>query len=85
MQRAKGMGPPGPVSATMLKYAAWRCVLADSSKIGRTATVRYATFAEVDLFITDDGVSAQQLLRLREAIKEVKVVGGAGTRSGAKN
>ena len=62
------------VSATMLKYSRWRCVLADGSKIGKAATVRYAALNEIDLFVTDASAPVHRLDRLREAIESVKVV-----------
>ena len=62
------------VSATMLRNASWRCVLADSDKIERTAPVRYAELSEIDLLITDDGIDPNDLSRLREVVKEVQVV-----------
>lgn len=62
------------VSATMLKYSRWRCVLADGSKIGKTATVRYAALNDVDLLVTDDSAPAHRLDRLRESVNNIKVV-----------
>lgn len=70
------------VSATMLRNSAWQCVLADANKIGRNATVRYATFEKVDLLITDDSAPPAELDRLREMIKKVHVVRLGAKRTG---
>ncbi|GMU20944.1 MAG: DeoR family transcriptional regulator [Phycisphaerae bacterium] len=71
------------VSATMLRNAAWRCVMADGSKIGRQATVRYAQFEEIDLLVIDDATPAEALQALREQVKQMEVVHvGAGRSKG---
>jgi DeoR/GlpR family transcriptional regulator of sugar metabolism len=71
------------ISATMLRNAEWRCLLADSSKIGHPAPVRYATFSELDEVITDDEVPPDVLSRLKDRIKEVHAVKLAGKQSAA--
>jgi len=48
-------------------------VLADSSKIGVERTVRFATLAEVDTLITDDGISRADRSALEKAGLEVVV------------
>jgi DeoR/GlpR family transcriptional regulator of sugar metabolism len=62
------------VSATMLRHADWTCLVADSSKIGTHATVRYAMPGEIDLLVTDDGADRQTLDELEQAFREVTVV-----------
>ena len=62
------------VSATMLRYAAWRCVLVDGSKIGKHAPVQYADFDPINLLITDDSAPAAALTRLRDNIEKIHVV-----------
>jgi DeoR family fructose operon transcriptional repressor len=66
------------VSATMLKNSEWRCVLADSSKIGSSAPVRYAGPDEIDLLITDGKVDQASLEELRSGMREVQVVSSEG-------
>ena len=58
----------------MLRYAAWRCVLVDGSKIGKHATVRYADLDEIDLLITDTSASENLLEELRGQVKRLHVV-----------
>lgn len=62
------------VSATMLKHASWRCVVADSSKLDHAAPVRYATLDQIDLLVIEEGVDPQKLARLREVVRAVEVV-----------
>ncbi len=62
------------VSATMLRYAAWHCILADASKIGKHAPVRYAALDQINLLVIDDAVPAAELARLRENVESVHVV-----------
>jgi len=62
------------VSATMVRHADWSCVLADGSKIGKHATVRYASFSEIDLVVTDDSAPPDALAELRKAHRAVEVV-----------
>jgi DeoR/GlpR family transcriptional regulator of sugar metabolism len=62
------------VSAGMLRYSAWKCVLADGSKIGKQAPVRYAGLDDIDLLVTDGSAPAAELTRLREEVKRVQVV-----------
>jgi DeoR/GlpR family transcriptional regulator of sugar metabolism len=58
----------------MLKYSRWQCVLADGSKIGKAATVRYAALNEVDLLVTDDSAATEKLEKLKDAVPSVEVV-----------
>ena len=48
-------------------------VLADSSKIGREHTVRFAALEDVDVLVTDDGISDKDADRLREHHVELVV------------
>lgn len=48
-------------------------VLADATKIGLEATVRFAGLAEVDVLVTDDGIAADQRADLADADVEVVV------------
>jgi DeoR/GlpR family transcriptional regulator of sugar metabolism len=62
------------VSSTMLRNAAWVCVLSDGSKINRQAPVRYATLDEVDLLVTDASTPREALEELTTTIREIQVV-----------
>jgi DeoR/GlpR family transcriptional regulator of sugar metabolism len=62
------------VSATMLKYASWRCVLADGTKVGRHAPVHYADLRDIDLLVCDDTAPSTDLARIREHVKRIEVV-----------
>ncbi|MEZ5097523.1 MAG: DeoR/GlpR family DNA-binding transcription regulator [Nocardioides sp.] len=48
-------------------------VLADSSKIGQERTVRFAELADVDVFVTDSGITPAQTAELEQAGLEVVV------------
>lgn len=48
-------------------------VLADSSKVGREHTVRFAELAEVDVVVTDDGVAERDVKALEDRGVEVLV------------
>lgn len=62
------------VSATMLKYAAWRCILADGNKFEQQAPVRYAGVDEIDLIVTDNSAPSEQLEQLRQSARAIEVV-----------
>jgi len=62
------------VSATMVRHADWSCVVADGSKTGQHATVRYATLSDIDLLVTDESVPAEVLDELKRARLAVEVV-----------
>jgi DeoR/GlpR family transcriptional regulator of sugar metabolism len=62
------------VSSGMAEQADWVCILADASKIGQHATVRYAGLDEVDLLVTDDSVAPDHLAALRKSIQDILVV-----------
>ncbi|MGB0101589.1 MAG: DeoR/GlpR family DNA-binding transcription regulator, partial [Nocardioides sp.] len=47
--------------------------LADSSKIGAEAAVRFATLAQVDVLVTDDGIEATERKELEGAGPEVVI------------
>jgi len=61
------------VSSTMLRNASWRCVLADGSKIGKTAPVRYAALEDVELLVTDDSASEDNLTAIQRVLPELHV------------
>lgn len=61
------------VSATMLRFAAWKCVMVDGSKIGKPAPVQYAGLDEVDLLVTDDSAPEHAIQLLRESMARVEV------------
>jgi DeoR family fructose operon transcriptional repressor len=48
-------------------------VLADASKIGTESTLRFASLEEIDVLVTDDGISATELRELTRAGLEVVV------------
>jgi DeoR family fructose operon transcriptional repressor len=48
-------------------------VLADSTKLGAESTVRFATLADVDIVITDNGADDQDVMSLRDAGVEIVV------------
>ncbi|MCH2115706.1 MAG: DeoR/GlpR family DNA-binding transcription regulator [Pirellulales bacterium] len=83
-QGTDGIGADGAIYTNDLKMAhvdqkirhqAERCyVLADSSKIGKTALARYTTIKNVDALITDDGAQEIHLTRFRENDGHVTVV-----------
>jgi DeoR/GlpR family transcriptional regulator of sugar metabolism len=54
--------------------AAQTIVLADHSKIGKATFARLCRLAEVDLLITDDGLTPERLATLQEANLKVRVV-----------
>ena len=60
---AHGLSTPDPSEAAakraMVRSARLVVALADSSKIGRENTVRFATLGDIDVLVTDDGISAQ--------------------------
>ena len=72
-----GLSTPDRVEAAtkaaMVKSAHRVIVLADSSKIGVERTVRFARLAEVDLLITDHGVTPTDRSALEAAGLEVVV------------
>ena len=55
------------IKSAMLTIARKTYILADSSKIGKTALVRFADIADAGItLITDDGISPGSLLKLRD-------------------
>ncbi|MFI7585539.1 DeoR/GlpR family DNA-binding transcription regulator [Spongisporangium articulatum] len=74
---SRGLTTPDPaeaaVKAAMLAAAQTRIVLADHTKFGRTARARHATLADIDLLITDSGVSTADLKALEAAGVAVEV------------
>lgn len=74
---AHGLSTPDPDEAAtkraMVKAARRAVVLADASKIGVEAPVRFARLDEVDVIIVDSGVQADQREALAKAGPEVVV------------
>jgi DeoR/GlpR family transcriptional regulator of sugar metabolism len=62
------------VDKLMRRLAKRCCVLADHTKIGRTALARSGTLAEVDTFITDKAAPADVLRRLAKHGAEIVTV-----------
>jgi len=48
-------------------------LLADSSKLGKASFVKFAELAQVDLLITDSGISAETLSELEQMGINVEV------------
>ncbi|PTX94629.1 DeoR/GlpR family DNA-binding transcription regulator [Opitutus sp. ER46] len=81
-QGADAIGPDGAiynvdmrlarVDRTMRRVAERCCILADHTKLGRTALARSGTLADVDIFLTDTG--APSALLKRYARLGVKIV-----------
>ena len=59
--------PEPAVNAMMLERSKYHVVLADSSKIGVTSSFQFGLADEVDLLITDAGITDDQVTRLSEA------------------
>lgn len=57
----------------MVRSAQRVVVLADSSKIGRETTVRFADLADVDVLVTDSGIAEKDLYAIRSHDVEVVV------------
>ena len=70
-----GMSTPDHAEAAtkraMVRGAQQVVVLADSSKIGQEHMVRFAEIGDVDVVVTDDGISDTDLARLRREDIEV--------------
>ncbi|MFJ3957113.1 DeoR/GlpR family DNA-binding transcription regulator [Arthrobacter sp. NPDC090010] len=62
------------VKRAMLSSACKRVLLSDHSKIGSVSTVQHATLEDIDLLITDSGITKSQLDELRSAGLAVEVV-----------
>ncbi|MDT0269638.1 DeoR/GlpR family DNA-binding transcription regulator [Streptomyces sp. DSM 44915] len=65
------------VKAALMNAARHTVVMADRSKFGREEFGRVAPLADVDLIITDAGVSAEQLAEVREQGPEVIAIPGS--------
>ena len=52
-----------------------RILLADHSKVGRESLCRYAELADLDLLITDDGISGRDIDAITAAGVEVEIAG----------
>ena len=77
ISRTHGLSTPDHAEAAakraMVRSAERVVVLADSSKLGRDHTVRFAELADVDVLVTDDQISEADLAALREEDVEVLV------------
>ncbi len=74
----RGLTTPDPAEAAvktaMLDAAGRRILLADSSKFGLISQCRHARFDDLDVLITDSGISPAELTSLTDAGVEVEVV-----------
>lgn len=65
-----GCSTPSAVDAevkqAMVQAAEEVCILTDSSKFGHNCLVRFASLSEIDLFITDSGLSSTLLNELKQ-------------------
>lgn len=61
------------VKHSMLAAARQRVFLVDSDKLGRESLARHATLEDIDVLVTDNGISAQQRRRLLGADVTVEV------------
>ena len=61
------------IKEAMLRNARKRVLLLDSSKLNRIAIQRIATFDDLDIVVTDSGISADDLTKLRAIVEEVIV------------
>jgi DeoR family fructose operon transcriptional repressor len=72
-----GLSTPDPSEAAakraMLAAARQVVVLADSSKIGHESTIRFADLSQVDVVVTDDGISDEDHKALIDADVEVVI------------
>lgn len=72
-----GLSTPSSAEAAVkragLGLAEQTVLLADSTKINTRCLCRYGAVSDIDLLITDDGVPAQEIKRLRETGVEVRV------------
>jgi DeoR family fructose operon transcriptional repressor len=61
------------VKQAILHAAEEVCILGDSSKFGRNCLVRFARLSEIDLFITDSGLSPTLLNELKQNDVAIRV------------
>lgn len=64
-----------PIKQAMIRAGAQVIVLVDSSKIGKVVFARVAPLSAIDLIVTDDAISAEQLEAFREKGVQVLVSG----------
>jgi DeoR family fructose operon transcriptional repressor len=66
----RGLTTPDPAEAAvkhaMVSCARTRVLLADHSKVGLVSTCKHADLADIDIMITDDGLSPNALAALRQ-------------------
>ena len=58
----------------MIRSAQQVILLADSSKVGLVDFQKFANLTDIQVFITDDGISPSDLDMLKEKIPDVQVV-----------
>ncbi len=69
------------LKSTMIAAAETVCLLTDSSKMHRVDFQRFASFSDIDILITDSGISRQDLNLLQEQVRTVEVA-ACGTGEG---
>lgn len=63
-----------PVNTLMLKQSHTHIIVADSTKIGIQSSFPYANISQIDILITDNGISLEQTNELKNAgVKEVLI------------
>ncbi len=62
------------INEIVVERAGKSYVLADSSKFDKTSFIRYASLEEIDLILTDDGISAETLKAFSDAGSHIEVV-----------
>ena len=64
--------PEPAINSVMLEHSKQHVILADSSKIGLTSSFQFGSIDEIDLLITDTGISDDQVQLLKAyGIKEI--------------
>ena len=61
------------LKSAMIACSETVCLLADSSKLHRVDFQKFAGFDDIDILITDSGITHQDLAALRERVKTVEV------------
>ena len=72
------------LKSAMIASAETVCLLADSSKLHRVDFQKFAGFDDIDILITDSGISREDLTALKERVKTFEIAEcGAGERPAA--